>query len=107
MARVSLVTPTHREPTLAIIFNERSGPEQVADIINRGHAFVDYEVYDTPDEQGRAAFLLLIYCETATADDLFALIGNKLPDYILARRFPVSRVSSIRGTGTGAAAPSA
>jgi hypothetical protein len=92
---VPLVTEI-RLPTLAVLFNENSGPEQVAELISRQHAFVEYEAYDTTDEEGRAAYLLLVYCETATADQLYDLIGNRLPDYVLARRFPTSRVEDIR-----------
>lgn len=92
---MSLVTEI-RTPTLAVLFNEHSGPEQVADIISRQHAFVEFEAYDTVDETGRAAYLLLVYCETADADQLYALIGNRLPDYVLARRFPLSRVDTVR-----------
>jgi len=35
------------QPTLAIIFNERSAPDQVADLISRGHAFVGFESFET------------------------------------------------------------
>ena len=81
-----------REPTLAMLFNEHSAPGQVADIISRAHAFVEFEAYDTEDETGRHAYLLLVYCETASPDQLFDMIGSRLPDYVLARKFPMSRV---------------
>lgn len=84
----------------AIIFNERSGPGQVAEIINVKHAFVQFEVYELPDEQGRPAFLLIVDCETATAEQLLELVGSRLPDYIQARRFPPSRIESVRRTAT-------
>lgn len=89
-----LVTPID-EPTLCMIFNERKGAELVAEAIERQHAFVEFEAFDTTDEQGRSAVLLLIRCETATAQELFELIGHRLPDYIQARWFPPSRVASV------------
>jgi hypothetical protein len=92
---------TNTEPTLAILFNEKSGPDQVMDIIQVKHAFVGFETYQTDDEQGRPAFLLLVFCETATADQLFEMIGNRLPDYIQARRFPLSRLNALRAAATG------
>lgn len=88
------------EPTIIILFNERTGPNQVAEIIARSHAFVESETWETTDEQGRPAFLLVLTCETATADQLFELIGSKLPDYIQARRFPPSRLTQVREQGT-------
>lgn len=88
------------QPTIIIIFNERSGPAQVADIIGLRHSFIEQEVWETADEQGRQAFLLAVTCETATADQLFELIGSRLPDYIQARRFPPSRLAEVRRTGT-------
>jgi hypothetical protein len=84
------------EPNLAILFNEKSGPDQVIDIIARQHAFVEFEKLQTVDEQGRTAFLLLVTCETATADQLYDMIGHKLPDYVLARKYPPSRVAAVR-----------
>jgi hypothetical protein len=87
------------EPTSIILFNERTGPTQVVDIISRGHAFVESEIWETVDEQERPAFLLVLRGETATADQLFDLIGSKLPDYIQARRFPPSRMEEVRRTG--------
>lgn len=83
------------EPTLAILFNDRSGPEQVRDIIARQHSFVEFSVYDTVDENGRPAWLLVVNCETATAGELFGLIGQRLPDYIQPRRFPASRLQAV------------
>jgi hypothetical protein len=85
-----------REPTSAILFNEKGGPEMVGDMVSRMHAFVDYEVFETKDEDDRPAFLLLIYCETATPEDIDAIIGSRLPDYIVARRFPISRIAAVR-----------
>jgi hypothetical protein len=88
------------EPTVIILFNERTGPNQVAEIISRSHAFVESETWETVDEQERPAFLLVLTCETATAEQLFDLIGSKLPDYIQARRFPPSRMAQVRQQGT-------
>lgn len=106
---VPLVTPTGgddldgrsatNEP-IAILFNDRAGPGLVADIILLKHAFVAFEVYETVDEQGRSAFLLLIDCETANAEQLLELVGSRLPDYIQSRRFPPSRVDAVKSTGT-------
>ena len=87
------------EPTIIILFNERTGPSQVADIISRSHAFVETETWETIDEQDRPAYLLVLTCETATADQLFDLIGSKLPDYIQARKFPPSRMAHVRQHG--------
>ena len=87
-------------PTVAIIFNEKSGPSQVAEIIAAKHAFIEFESWETHDEQDRAAFLLVVTCETATAEQLFELIGSRLPDYIQARRFPPSRLAQVRRSGT-------
>lgn len=87
-------------PTVIIIFNERSGPSQVAEIISTKHSFIDAETWETVDEQDRTAYLLVVTCETATADQLFELIGSRLPDYIQARRFPPSRMAHVRRTGT-------
>jgi hypothetical protein len=92
-----LVTPT-AEPTLAVLFNEKSGPDQVVDIIARQHAFAEFETLQTVDEQGRVAWLLLVTCETGTADQLFDMIGHKLPDYVIARRYPPSRVATVRAS---------
>ena len=86
--------------SLLILFNERSGPAQVAEIIALKHAFADTEVWETVDELDRSAFLLVVNCETATADQLFELIGSRLPDYIQARRFPPSRMDEVRRRGT-------
>lgn len=88
------------DPTIVILFNEKSGPSQVADIISLKHSFIETEVWETVDEQGRAAFLLVVNCETATGDQLFDLIGSRLPDYIQARRFPPSRLADVRRDGT-------
>ena len=95
------------QPTLAIIFNERSAPDQVADLISRGHAFVGFESFETVDEEGRAAFLLVVFCETSSADDLFDLIGSRLPDYIQSRRFPNSRIPAVRAEAASFAASAA
>jgi hypothetical protein len=99
---VPLVTEI-RLPTVAIIFNERSGPDQVAEIIARQHAFTEFETYEVADEIGRPAYLLLAYCETGTANELFDMIGHRLPDYIQARKFPPSRVEDVRRAAAHAA----
>jgi len=96
-----LVTPIDgATPTVAVLFNEKSGPDQVTSIIGAKHAFVETEAWKTVDEEGRDAFLLVVTCETATADQLFDLIGSRLPDYIQARRFPLSKFDGIRTSGT-------
>jgi hypothetical protein len=87
-------------PTVIILFNEKSGPTQVADIIAAKHSFIQTEVWETTDEQDRPAWLLTVVCETATGDQLLDLIGSRLPDYIQARRFPPSRMELVRRTGT-------
>lgn len=87
-------------PTVIILFNERTGPSQVAEIISNRHSFIETETWETVDEQDRSAYLLVVTCETATADQLFELIGSRLPDYIQARRFPPSRMELVRRTGT-------
>ena len=87
-------------PTVLIIFNEKSGPGQVAEIIANKHSFIEIEMWETTDEQDRPAFLLAVTCETATAEQLLDLIGSRLPDYIQARRFPPSRMDLVRRTGT-------
>lgn len=92
-------SPRGSGPTAMILFNERSGPTQVADIISAKHAFVETETWETTDEQDRAAWLLVVTCETATADQLIELIGSRLPDYIQARRFPPSRLPHVQRTG--------
>lgn len=84
------------DPTLAILFNDKGGPDQVIEIIQAKHAFVDFETYQTDDERGRPAYLLLVYCETATPDQLFDMIGTRLPDYVQARRFPLTRLQELR-----------
>ena len=91
--------PAVPEPTLLVLFNEKSGPWQVVDIIAAKHAFVESETWETVDETGRAAWLLVLTCETATAQELFDLIGSRLPDYIQVRRFPASRLVDIRRAG--------
>lgn len=83
-----------------IIFNEKSGPAQVADIIGNKHSFIQTEIWETVDEQDRPAWLLTIICETATPEQLLELVGSRLPDYIQARRFPPSRLELVRRTGT-------
>jgi hypothetical protein len=88
------------EPTVIILFNDRSGPSQVVEIITNKHSFIESETWETVDEQDRPAWVLLVTCETATADQLFELIGSRLPDYIQPRRFPPSRMSVVRRTGT-------
>lgn len=87
-------------PTVVIIFNEKSGPAQVAEIISNKHSFIETEMWETVDEQDRPAFLLTVMCETATAEQLLDLVGSRLPDYIQARRFPPSRMELVRRTGT-------
>jgi hypothetical protein len=96
------VLPHHRadEPTVVIIFNEKSGPTQVAELISNKHSFIESETWETTDEQDRPAWVLVVTCETATAEQLFELIGSRLPDYIQARRFPPSRLDLVRRTGT-------
>lgn len=94
-----LVTPIEAAPTIAILFNERSGPAQVVDILATKHSFLRTETWKTVDETGRDAFLLVVDCETATADQLFDLIGSRLPDYIQARRFPPSLLGAVRRDG--------
>lgn len=88
------------EPTIIILFNERSGPGQVAEIIANKHSFIETETWETVDEQDRPAWVLLVKCETATSDQLFELIGSRLPDYIQPRRFPPSRMELVRSSGT-------
>ena len=87
-------------PSAAILFNEKSAPQQVVDIIDQKHAFVGYEGWETVDEQGRPAWLLLIWCETASEVEILELVGGRLPDYIRARRFPPSQVARVRRDGT-------
>ena len=87
-------------PTVVIIFNEKSGPSQVAEIIASKHSFIETEMWETVDEQDRPAFLLIVNCETATAEQMLELVGSRLPDDIQARRFPPSRMELIRRTGT-------
>lgn len=87
-------------PTVLILFNDRSGPSQVVEIIGNRHSFVEHETWETVDERDRVAYVLAVTCETATADQLFELIGSRLPDYIQARRFPPSRLEHVRRTGT-------
>lgn len=81
---------------MAVIFNDRTGPAMVQEIIERVHSFCKYDMYDTVDENGRSAWLLIVECETATPDQLYALIGQNLPDYIRARRFPPTRLEQLR-----------
>ncbi|MCW2972442.1 MAG: hypothetical protein JWN72_715 [Thermoleophilia bacterium] len=91
--------PAPPEPTMLIAFNEKSGAPQVVDIIAAKHAFVETEIWKTVDEQGRDAWVLVITCETATASEIFDLIGSRLPDYIQARHFPPSRLPELRRSG--------
>jgi hypothetical protein len=93
-------SPRAGGPTAIILFNEKSGPAQVVDIVVAKHSFIETEIWETVDEQDRPAFLLAITCETATADQIIELIGSRLPDYIQARRFPPSRLDLVRRTGT-------
>lgn len=93
-------TPAGRTPTVAIMFNEKSGPEQVAGLIMARHAFCEFEVWASHDEHQRDAWVLVVWCETATANELVDLIGSRLPDYIQARRFPLSRYAHVRAHGT-------
>ena len=93
-------SPRAAGPTVVILFNEKSGPSQVAEIIATKHSFIETEMWETVDEQERPAFLLLVQCETATAEQLLELVGSRLPDYIQARRFPPSRLDTVRRTGT-------
>jgi hypothetical protein len=88
------------EPTIVILFNERTGPSQVAEIITTKHSFIETETWETVDETDRPAWVLMVTCETATADQLFDLIGSRLPDYIQPRRFPMSRMDVVRREGT-------
>ncbi|MCB0877604.1 MAG: hypothetical protein KDC46_01295 [Thermoleophilia bacterium] len=92
--------PSAQDPTIIILFNEKTGPEQVATLISNKHSFIETEVWETRDEQDRTAWVLVVVCETATADQLFDLIGSRLPDYIQPRRFPPSRLPLVRETGT-------
>jgi hypothetical protein len=87
------------EPTVIILFNERTGPTLVIELIARSHSFVESETWETVDEQERPAYLLLVRCATATADQLFDLLGSPQPDYIQARRFPPSRMEDVRRSG--------
>lgn len=82
-----------------ILFNERSGPAQVVELVAARHAFVESSVWQTSDEQGRPAWLLALTCETADADALLELVGSRLPDYIQARRFPPSRLAAVMAEG--------
>ena len=91
--------PSVANPTIVILFNEKTGPGQVADLIGNKHAFTEMEIWETTDEQDRPAWLLIVACETATADQLFDLIGSRLPDYIQPRRFPPSRLAYVRQHG--------
>lgn len=84
---------------MVILFNEKTGPSQVAEIIAGKHSFVQTEIWETTDEQQRPAWLLVMTCETATPEQLFELIGSRLPDYIQARRFPPSRLPVVRRDG--------
>jgi hypothetical protein len=98
-----LVTPVESapepDPPVLILFNEKSGPAQVIDLVGVRHSFTESEVWATTDEQGRPAWLLALTCETATPNELFELIGSRLPDYIQARRFPPSRLPQVRAEG--------
>lgn len=99
-APIAPAAPVRPEPTLLILFNEKSGPPLVIDIIGAKHAFVETEIWTTTDETDRPAWLLVITCETATPSELFDLIGSRLPDYIQSRQFPLSRLADVRRTGT-------
>jgi hypothetical protein len=88
------------DPTIIILFNEKTGPAQVAEIISTKHSFIQTETWETVDETDRPAWVLLVTCETASADQLFDLIGSRLPDYIQPRRFPASRMHLVRREGT-------
>ncbi len=85
-------------PSVAILFNEKSGPDQVVDIISRQHAFVQHEPLVTVDERGSTAWLLLLACETARPEQIMEMVGNRLPDYIQARLFPPSMVDAVRSS---------
>ena len=51
-------------PNVIIIFNEKSGPAQVAEIISNRHSFIVTETWETVDEQDRPAWLLTVDCES-------------------------------------------
>ena len=48
------------EPTIAMLFNDRKGPELALEAIRRDHAFVEAETVETADEDGRRAWLLVL-----------------------------------------------
>lgn len=85
---------------LLVLFNDRAGATQMRDLVLVRHAFVTFETWETVDEQERRAFLLLVRCETADAEELMGLVTGRLPDYIQVRRFPPSRLDDVRRSGT-------
>ncbi|MBC7461839.1 MAG: hypothetical protein H7287_10800 [Thermoleophilia bacterium] len=87
------------EPTMLIVFNEKSGASQVVDIIATKHAFVVTEIWKGLDENDREAWVLVVTCETASSSEVYDLIGKRLPDYIRARQYPPSRLAELRRTG--------
>ena len=98
-ATVPAAVPAPPEPTMLIVFNEKSGAPQVVDIIAAKHAFVATETWKTVDEQERDAWVLVVTCETATPGEIYELIGSRLPDYIQARHYPPSRLTELRRSG--------
>ncbi len=90
-----MMNSTWKPPTIALIFNDRSAAGQVQELIERDHAFARYESIEAEDEQGRAAWVLAIWCETATANQIYDSVVPRLPDYIRARWFPPTRVREL------------
>lgn len=99
VTRIDQDSEKQKNDPILVIFNEHSGPGQVIDLVNVKHAFIEYEVWKHQDEQGRPAWILILTCETATAEEVLDLVGSRLPDYIQVRRFPLSRLSLVRSSG--------
>jgi hypothetical protein len=82
-------------PVLAVLFNDRKGAELLREHVAREHSFCRFELFQTQDEEGRNVVVFAIWTETASASDLWAYCA-RLPDYILARRFPPTRVELLQ-----------
>lgn len=82
-------------PVLAVLFNDRKGAELLREHVAREHSFCRFETFQTQDEEGRNVVVFAIWTETATAADLWSYCA-RLPDYILARRFPPTRIELLQ-----------
>lgn len=83
-------------PTIALLFNDRKGPELMREHVEREHAFCRFATWQDVDEEGRSAYVFAVWSETASAEEIWGYTP-RLPDYLRARKYPPTRAAARAG----------